>query len=86
MHFDPTAPYESQWLESRGVFMGHSDALRHIEHNKQGDLMLSSCADHSLRIWDMETTRCMALFSGHSGLVSAGKFLNSTTMVSSSWD
>jgi len=66
--------------------MGHNDALRHIEHNKEGDLMLSSCADHSLRIWDMETYKCMALFSGHSGLVSAGKFLNATTMVSASWD
>jgi WD40 repeat protein len=28
----------------------------------------------------------MALFSGHSGLVSSGKFLNANTIVSSSWD
>ena len=32
-------------------------------------MIISSCADHSLRIWDSETTRCMALFCGHSGLV-----------------
>ncbi len=31
--------------------------------------MLSSCADHSLRIWDLNTTRCLALFAGHTGLV-----------------
>jgi len=86
IHFDPTAKFESQFLESRGVYTGHSDALRHITHNKQGDLMLSSCADHSLRIWDMNTTRCMALFSGHTGLVSVGKFLNAKTNVSASWD
>jgi len=28
----------------------------------------------------------MALFSGHTGLVSAGKFLNANTIVSCSWD
>lgn len=48
--------------------------------------MLTACADHSLRIWDLNTTRCMALFSGHTGLVSAGKFLNANTIVSCSWD
>lgn len=69
LHFDPSVQFESQYLESRGTFVGHSDAIRHIEHNKQGDLMLSSCADHSLRIWDLQTTRCMALFAGHHGLV-----------------
>ena len=69
MHFDPTVQDKAQYLERRGVFDGHSDAIRHIEHNKEGDLMLSSCADHSLRIWDLETKRCMALFAGHTGLV-----------------
>lgn len=67
--FDPKAPFESLLLESQGTFEGHSDAIRHIEHNKQGDLMLSSCADHSLRVWDLNTTRGMALFAGHTGLV-----------------
>lgn len=86
VHFDPTAQYESWLLEAQGTFEGHSDAIRHIEHNKGGDLMLTSCADHSLRIWDLNTTRCMALFAGHTGLVSGGKFLNATTIVSSSWD
>lgn len=69
IHFDPSAKFESQYLEARGVYFGHSNAIRCIDHNKQGDLMLSSCADHSLRIWDLNTTRCMSLFSGHSGLV-----------------
>lgn len=69
IHFDPTAKYESWLLEARGTYEGHSDAIRHIEHNKGGDLMLSACADHSLRIWDLNTTRCMALFAGHTGLV-----------------
>lgn len=86
IHFDPAAKYESWLLESQGVFEGHSDAIRHIEHNKAGDLMLTSCADHSLRIWDLNTYRCMALFAGHHGLVSAGKFLNANTIVSASWD
>jgi WD40 repeat protein len=34
----------------------------------------------------MNTSRCLALFAGHTGLVSAGKFLNAKTIVSSSWD
>lgn len=69
LHFDPNAKYEAWQLECQGVFEGHSDAIRHIDYNKAGDLMVSSCADHSLRIWDSNTTRCMALFAGHTGLV-----------------
>jgi len=38
--------------------------------------MLSSCADHSLRIWDTNTKRCMALFAGHTGLVVSYLTLN----------
>jgi len=86
IHFDANAKYEAWLLEGQGVFDGHSDAIRHVEANSDGSLMLSSCADHSLRIWDMNTYRCLALFSGHTGLVSGGAFLNSTTIVSSSWD
>jgi len=51
------------------VFDGHSDAIRHVEANADASLMLSACADHSLRIWDMNTQRCLSLFSGHTGLV-----------------
>lgn len=69
-----------------GTYQGHSDAIRAAEHNKEGDLMLSSCADHSLRLWDLKSKRCMSLFAGHTGLVSCGKFLNATTIVSTSWD
>jgi WD40 repeat protein len=69
IHFDPAAKYESWLLEAQGVFDGHSDAIRHVEHNKDSTLMLSSCADHSLRIWDMHSQRCLSLFAGHTGLV-----------------
>lgn len=76
IQFDPEAKYESWLLESQGVFEGHSDAIRHVESNKEGDLMLSACADHSLRIWDLNTTRCLALFAGHSGLVVSLRSVN----------
>jgi WD40 repeat protein len=69
IHFDANAKYEAWLLEGQGVFAGHSDAIRHVESNPDGSLMLSACADHSLRIWDMNTQRCLALFSGHTGLV-----------------
>lgn len=78
IHFDPSAKYESWLLEAQGTYEGHSDAIRHIEHNKGGDLMLTSCADHSLRIWDLNTTRCMALFAGHKGLVVSFEYLGIT--------
>ena len=51
------------------MFDGHSDAIGHVEADADGSLMLSASADHSLRIWDMNTQRCLALFSGHTGLV-----------------
>ncbi len=69
VHFDANAKYDSWLLEGQGVFDGHSDAIRHVESNADASLMLSACADHSLRIWDMNTQRCLALFSGHAGLV-----------------
>ena len=31
IHFDPTQKFEEHLLESRGVFFGHSDAIRHVE-------------------------------------------------------
>lgn len=48
--------------------------------------MLSACADHSLRIWDFKTKECLALFTGHQGLVASCGFLTNNTMVSCSWD
>lgn len=69
LQFDPKQPFESLYLEAMGTYQGHSDAIRAAEHNKEGDLMLSACADHSLRLWDLKNKRCMSLFAGHTGLV-----------------
>lgn len=46
--FEPKENY----LESLGKYTGHSNSIRAINVSPDNKLMLSSCEDHSLRVWD----------------------------------
>lgn len=43
------------WLESVGRFIGHSNSVRNINMSPDNKFVLSSCEDHSLRLWNFET-------------------------------
>ena len=86
LQHDPSQKYEFLFLESQAKFEGHLGAIRHVEANKDATLIVTANEDHSLRVWDMYTQEALCILAGHTGLVSCGAFLNSNTIVSSSWD
>jgi len=80
--------HESPWhrLETHNKFFGHTAAIRHCEFSPDRSKLLSSCADHSLRVWDRESEACLNILGGHTDLVTGGIWLNENTCVSGSWD
>lgn len=50
--FDPTAKFESWLLEIKQKYEGHSAGLRDIQFSPDCNRMLTSCEDHSLRLWN----------------------------------
>lgn len=67
-------------------FSGHSSSIRSMNVSKDGSQLATGCEDHSLRIWDYKTCKAKSMLVGHNGVVTGGSFLNSNTLVSSSWD
>lgn len=52
-------------LEKLGFYKGHSNSVRHVAVSKNSKHMLSTCEDHSLRIWDYHSFEPLIIFSGH---------------------
>lgn len=73
-------------LQTVTKYFGHKGPIRSCEFSPDLSKMLSCCADHSMRVWNNESTQCMKVLSGHSDLCTAGIWLNENTIVSGSWD
>lgn len=73
-------------VEKLGFFKGHSNSVRHVAVSQSGKNLLSTCEDHSLRLWDYHTYTPSIIFSGHHDNVTGGAFLDESTIVSCSWD
>ena len=52
-------------VEKVGFFKGHSNSVRHVAASKSAKNVLSTCEDHSLRLWDYKTYEPLLIFSGH---------------------
>ena len=52
-------------VEKLGFYKGHSNSVRHVAVSKNNKYTLSSCEDHSLRLWDYNSFEPLVIFSGH---------------------
>jgi WD40 repeat protein len=59
--FDP----KDLQIEKVGFFKGHSNSVRHVDVSRSNRHLLSTCEDHSLRLWDYSTYQPQVIFSGH---------------------
>ena len=53
------------------MLKGHTNSIRTVDVFGKGKLALSGSADKTLKIWDLETGRCIRTLKGHTDLVSA---------------
>ena len=80
--FDP----KDLQIEKQGFFKGHSNSVRHVDVSRSRQHLLSTCEDHSLRLWDYQSYQPLVIFSGHHDNVTGGAFVDENTAVSCSWD
>lgn len=65
---------------------GHSDRIRSLCLSPDGKILVSGCADKSIKLWDLDSMRELRTLSGHSGAVSSvsispdGKLLASASI------
>ena len=60
------------WDEPLIEFIGHSDmgTVHDAEFLKESNLLITGCADKTLRIWNIETGKCLHTLLGHTQIVS----------------
>ena len=57
--------------EGPHALSGHSGSVRCCSWSPDGRLILSASDDHTLKLWDPKTGRCIRTFSGHSDVVNS---------------
>ena len=51
--------------------MGHAQAVTAVALSRDGTRALTGSLDHTARVWDLADGRCLAVFDGHEGRVTA---------------
>ena len=64
---DRTAAQQS--LEAKIISLGHTDTVRSVSVSADGQRALSGSEDMTVRVWDVESGRCLRVLEGHTGHV-----------------
>ena len=73
-------------VEQRGSLSGSNGAVFSLDHDIGGSLLLAASSDFASRIWSVDDQRLRHTLTGHSNKVLAAKFIDSTKVVSASYD
>lgn len=69
------------------IYRGHCDQVRNICIRNDDKLFLSSCQDHSLRLWDSNIfDNSLCLFRGNTDFVTGGILMGGNNVIACSWD
>eukprot|EP00850_Spirogloea_muscicola_P018245 SM000165S02206 [mRNA] locus=s165:102031:106956:- [translate_table: standard] len=74
---DQVRVYDLSELSCRQSLVGHSDTVLAIDASTSNTgyaLLATASKDHSVRVWDCESGRCLAVGSGHMGAVGGVAF------------
>ena len=55
--------------EEKTISFGHTDSVRSVAFSPDGKLALSGSDDNTLRLWDVDSGRCIRVLEGHSDSV-----------------
>ncbi len=53
---------------------GHRDWCTFVSYNKEGNLIVSSSTDRSLKVWNVESGECIKTLKGHTNKVNSAVF------------
>jgi WD40 repeat protein len=53
------------------TFKGHARGIVSVCFSPDGKSILSGSIDHTIKLWDMETSQCLKTFKGHEGTVNS---------------
>src|SRR5262249_40836548 len=56
-------------LHPIATWPGHTDRINAITFRRDGARLLSASSDHTVRVWDTATGKCLRVFDGHTDVV-----------------
>ncbi|MBH8573444.1 PD40 domain-containing protein [Nostocaceae cyanobacterium CENA369] len=62
------------WLKERDRLEGHSGRVLSVSFSPNGQILASSSADKTIKLWDVATAKEINCFKGHNGYVRSVKF------------
>ena len=80
-HEDRTVYLWDHISGNKHAFIGHTGDIRAIAFSKDGQMIASGGTDKTIRIWNVEAKRLMAILTGYDSTVSTVAFSSDSSMV-----
>ncbi|KAB8207373.1 quinon protein alcohol dehydrogenase-like superfamily [Aspergillus parasiticus] len=69
------------WNPLLHTIQGHSDKVLCVRCSPDGKSVASASGDHTVRVWDVSTWRCLQVLRGHEAPVHTVEFLSNTSLL-----